>query len=194
VIQKRGSRWRVQVKHQGIVVADRTFDRKADAATWEREQKQQLLLGDYVPPSAGKQTVAVVTTSFLEVRRGQVSVRAWESDESALRPHILPRFGHQPVGAVRRMHIERFLNDVATSRSTATAARVRTTLRGLFDYAVRLRVIRDSPAAAVRLARPDSRTGEVVEFQPFTLGRCCRSWKRTGGGQGRWPTSPSPWA
>jgi hypothetical protein len=69
VIQKRGSRWRVQVKHQGIVVADRTFDRKADAATWEREQKQQLLLGDYVPPPAGKQTVAVVATSFLEVRR-----------------------------------------------------------------------------------------------------------------------------
>lgn len=114
--------------------------------------------------------MAVVATSFLEVRRGQVSVRAWESDESALRAHILPRFGHQPVGAVRRMHIERFLNDVATSRSTATAARVRTTLRGLFDYAVRLRVIRDSPAAAVRLPRPDSRTGEVVEFQPFTLG------------------------
>lgn len=114
--------------------------------------------------------MAVVATSFLEVRRGQVSVRAWESDESALRAYILPRFGHQPVGAVRRMHIERFLNDVATSRSTATAVRVRTTLRGLFDYAVRLRVIRDSPAVAVRLPRPDSRTGEVVEFQPFTLG------------------------
>ncbi len=170
MIQKRGTRWRVQVKHRGIVVADRTFDRKADAATWEREQKQQLLLGDYVPPSAGKQTVALVASSFLAVRQGQVSVRAWESDESALRVHILPRFGPQPIGAIRRMHIERFLTDLATTRSVGTAARVRTTLRGLFEYAVRLRVIRDSPAAVVRLPRPDSRTGEVTEFQPFTLG------------------------
>lgn len=123
-----------------------------------------------MPPSAGKQTVALVAHSFLEVRQGQVSIRAWESDESALRVHILPRFGPQPIGAVRRMHIERFLTDLAASRSVGTAARVRTTLRGLFEYAVRLRVIRDSPAAVVRLPRPDSRTGEDTEFQPFTLG------------------------
>lgn len=64
--------------------------------------------------------------------------------------------------------IERFLGTIASTRSVGTAARVRTTLRGLFYYAVRSRVIRDSPAAVVRLPRPDSGRSRP-EFRPFTM-------------------------
>ena len=42
MIQKRGRRYRVQVKHRGIVVADRSFERRSDALVWEREQKQLM--------------------------------------------------------------------------------------------------------------------------------------------------------
>ena len=84
MIQKRGRRYRVQVKHRGIVVADRSFERRSDALVWEREQKQLILMGDFVPPSAGRVTVAQLAKTYLEARRDQVSVRAWESDESAL--------------------------------------------------------------------------------------------------------------
>ena len=168
MIQKRGRRYRVQVKHRGIVVADRSFERRMDAAVWEREQKQLILMGDFVPPSAGKVTVAELAKTYLEARRDQVSVRAWESDESALRVHIVPALGRRPVGSVNRVHIERFLGAVASSRSVGTAARVRTTLQGLFDYAVRSRVIRDSPATVVRLPRPDSGRARG-EFRPFTM-------------------------
>ena len=168
MIQKRGRRYRVQVKHRGIVVADRSFERRTDALVWEREQKQLILMGDFVPPSAGRVTVAQLAKTYLEARRDQVSVRAWESDESALRVHIVPALGCRPIGSVNRVHIERFLGTVASTRSVGTAARVRTTLRGLFDYAVRSRVIRDSPAAAVRLPRPDS-GGRRGEFRPFMM-------------------------
>jgi integrase len=46
---------------------------------------------------------------------------------------------------------------------------LRTTLRGLFRYAVRTRRLSKSPAEDVPLPRPDSRTGKVVEVDPFTL-------------------------
>lgn len=98
---------------------------------------------------------------------GQVAVRKWESDESNLRVHIVPELGKLPVSAITSMHIERFLTRLATTRSVRTAAKIRVTTRGMFAYAVRTRRIRHSPTELVPLARPDSRSGRVVEFEPF---------------------------
>lgn len=53
------------------------------------------------------------------------------------------------------------------TRSVRTAARVRTTLRGLFRYAVRTRRLQVSPAELVPLPHPDSRTRKVVEVDPL---------------------------
>lgn len=169
ILKTKGGRFRVKVRYRGIIVADRTFERRGEAVRWETEQKRLLHDGDFIPPSAGRATVGEIAAEYQEARLGQVSVRSWESDESALRVHIVPKFGKMPVSSVTPVMVERFLSDLAVSRSVRTAARIRTTLRGLFDYAVRTRRIRTSPAANVRLPRPDSRTGKIVEFEPFTL-------------------------
>ena len=95
--------------------------------------------GEFVAPAAGRITVRELAEEFRDARKGQVSVRAWESDESALRVHIVPAFGKLPISSVTPPLVERFLVDLAVSRSVRTAARVRTTLRGLFRYAVRTR-------------------------------------------------------
>lgn len=161
--------WRVQVTYRSVVVADRTFQRKGDAVRWEMEQKRLLLSGEFVSPSAGKITVLELAEEYRDSRQGQVSVRAWESDESALRVHIVPAFGKFPISSVASVQIERFLSDLAVSRSVRTAARGRTTPRGLFRYAVRTRRLQVSPAESVPLPHPDSRTGKVVEVDPFAL-------------------------
>lgn len=169
ILKRPNGKWRVQVKHRGRVVADRTFVRRGDAVRWEMEQKRLLLSGEFVSPSAGRITVAELADDYRDSRNGQVSVRAWESDESALRVHIVPAFGRLPISSISSVQVERFLTDLAVSRSVRTAARVRTTLRGLFRYAVRTRRLSKSPAEDVPLPRPDSRTGKVVEIEPFTL-------------------------
>ena len=170
MINKRpNGRWRVRVKYRSVVVADRTFDRKGDAVRWETEQKRLLHGGDFVPPNAGRVTVEQLAGEYRAARKGQVSIRSWESDESALRVHIVPEFGPLPISSVTPVQVERFLTDLAVSRSVRTAARVRTTLRGLFLYAVRTRRLQSSPAEGVPLPRPDSRTGKVVEINPFTV-------------------------
>lgn len=171
MIHKRpNGKWRAQVKYRGRVVADRSFERKADAVRWELEQKRVLQSGEeYVQPAAGRITVHELAEEYRDSRLQQVSVRAWESDESALRVHIVPTFGKLPIAAVRPADIERFLSALAVSRSVRTAARVRTTIRGLFSYAIRTRRLRTSPAEHVPLPRPDSRGGKVSEVAPFTL-------------------------
>ena len=169
IVKTRYGTWRVQVKYRSVVVADRSFERKGDAVRWEMEQKRLLLSGEFVSPAAGKITVGELANEFRESRKGQVSVRAWESDESALRVHIVPAFGRLPISSVSAVQVERFLTELAVSRSVRTAARVRTTLRGLFRYAVRTRRLQVSPAENVPLPHPDSRTGKVVEVAPFPL-------------------------
>lgn len=169
IVKRPNGKWRVQVKYKSRVVADRTFERRGDAARWEIEQKRLLHSGEFVAPAAGRITVRELAEEYRDSRQGQVSVRAWESDESALRVHIVPAFGKLPISSVASVQIERFLTDLAVSRSVRTAARVRTTLRGLFGYAVRTRRLQVSPAEAVPLPRPDSRTGKIVEVDPFAL-------------------------
>lgn len=167
IIKRPNGKWRVQVKYKSRVVADRTFERRGDAVRWEIEQKRLLHSGEFVAPAAGRITVRELAEEYRESRKGQVSVRAWESDESALRVHIVPAFGKLPISSVTPPLVERFLVDLAVSRSVRTAARVRTTLRGLFRYAVRTRRLQVSPAELVPLPHPDSRTGKVVEVDPF---------------------------
>ncbi len=169
IIKRPNGKWRVQVKYRSVVVADRTFERRGDAVRWEIEQKRLLHSGEFVAPAAGRITVRELAEEFRESRKGQVSVRAWESDESALRVHIVPAFGKLPISSVTPPLVERFLVELAVSRSVGTAARVRTTLRGLFRYAVRTRRLQLSPAELVPLPHPDSRTGKVVEVDPFTV-------------------------
>lgn len=169
ILKTPGGRYRLKVKFRGVIVADRTFDRRIEAVQWETEQKRRLPQGDFVPPKAGRCTVKGVADEYREARLEQVSVRSWESDESALRVHIVPAFGRLPVDSISPVQIEKFLSALAARRSVRTAARVRTTLRGVFAYAVRTRRIRHSPAERVPLPRPDSRTGKVVEFEPFPL-------------------------
>lgn len=167
IVKRPNGKWRVQVKYKSRVVADRTFERRGDAVRWEIEQKRLLHSGEFVAPAAGRITVRELADEYRESRKGQVSVRAWESDESALRVHIVPAFGKLPISSVTPPLVERFLVDLAVSRSVRTAARVRTTLRGLFRYAVRTRRLQVSPAELVPLPHPDSRTGKVVEVEPF---------------------------
>lgn len=169
ILKRPNGKWRVKVKFRGVIVADRTFERRGDAVRWEMEQKRLLLSGEFVSPAAGRITVGELSDEYRDSRKGQVSVRSWESDESALRVHIVPAFGKLPISSISAVQVERFLTDLAVSRSVRTAARVRTTLRGLFRYAVRTRRVAKSTAEDVPLPRPDSRTGKVVEVDPFPL-------------------------
>ena len=94
--------WRVQVKYRSVVVADRTFQRKGDAVRWEiGAEAAPACRGSSSRHRPGRSRCASWPRSTARIsRQGQVSVRAWESDESALRVHIVPAFGKFPISSV----------------------------------------------------------------------------------------------
>ena len=172
IVKTSRGRWRVQVKSRGVVVADQTFDRRGDAVRWETEQKRRLVVGDFVPPSAGKVALRDVACAYLEQRKSAVATRTWESDQTQLDTHILPAMGDRAVGSITPGDIAQLLGDVAVRLAPATVAKVRVTLRGLFAFAVMTRRIRVSPVAEVPLPRPDhadERSFHAGTVNPFTL-------------------------
>lgn len=47
ILKRPNGKWRVRAKFRGVIVADRTFDRRGDAVRWEMEQKRLLQSGEF---------------------------------------------------------------------------------------------------------------------------------------------------
>src|ERR1700759_2863483 len=92
-------RYRARVKSHGRYVATRVFQRKADAVAWEQDQRRRLRLGEWIDPRRGQVPLSVVAADWLG-SRNSVKRRTRESDESAWRNYIAPRFGNWPVGSI----------------------------------------------------------------------------------------------
>ncbi|MDU0313173.1 site-specific integrase [Phycicoccus sp. M110.8] len=70
ILKRPNGKWRVKVKFRGVIVADRTFERRGDAVRWEMEQKRLLQSGEFVAPAAGRITVLALTGVRLGELRG----------------------------------------------------------------------------------------------------------------------------
>lgn len=163
-------RWRVRVKYQGRVVADRTFDRRTDAARWETDQRRHLEHGDWVDPRRAKVTLAEVAPAWLEHRRRTVAQRTWESDRSAMRLHILPAFGGRPVGSITRADVARLAGALSEGRRPHTVDRILASLSALLAYLVEDGRIRTNPASARRATAPDTSSADRHEIRPYSVG------------------------
>lgn len=162
-------RWRVRVKYQGRVVADRTFDRRTDASRWEAEQRRQLEQGDWVDPNRAKVTLDELVPGWLEHRRRTVAQRTWESDESAMRLHILPALGGRPVGSISRADVARFAGTLSEGRRPPTVTRVLASLSALMGFLVEDGRIRTNPATGRRAVAPDAAPIKKHEMRPFAV-------------------------
>jgi hypothetical protein len=144
------NRWRVRVKNRGHVVADRTLDRRADAARWESEQRRGLDQGDWIDPRRGDVTLAEMATIWLEYRRQTVSRRTWESDASAMSVHVLPAFGRRPVRLITRADVARFAVALGQYRRPKTVSRIVASLSALMSHLVEDGRIRKNPVVGQR--------------------------------------------
>ncbi len=135
----------------------RTFDRRIDAERHLASQTSSVLRGEWVNPrraatpfeSWGDQVMA----SRLHV--GQATAAR---DDSVYHNHLLPRFGDRPLGSVRALDVQAWVNDLAASGLAPTTVRRCVQLAAaVFDAAVRDRLIAVSPVPGVTLPKLDHR-------------------------------------
>jgi integrase len=159
-------RYRARVKSHGREVATRVFDRKGDAVAWEQDQTRRLRTGEWVDPRRGRVPLAFVASDWL-ASRSSVKRRTRESDESAWRNHIEPRFGRWPVASITAGEVMAWVGGlVSDGRAPATATRALATLRSILAFAVADGRVHVNVAASAKAPRVGSerREGHALTY------------------------------
>ena len=166
VLRSGTVRYRARVKFHGREVANRVFERRADAVAWEQDQRRRLRLGEWTDPRRGQVPLSDVAVDWLS-SRGLVKRQTRESDESNWRNYVRPRFGNWPVAAITTAEVSAWVGGlVDRGLAPATATRALATLRSVLAFAVADGRVSHNVAAAAR--RPTS--GRVRrEGQALTL-------------------------
>lgn len=169
MINKTGSgKWRVRVKSKGEVVADQTFDRKADAALWEAKQKRALTLGDFVDPRDGKETLSAAIDRWMTSRAGSVASKTLQTEGYALQAHIPPKLGHRPIASIHSADLDALYGNMLRSLARPTVMRFRNTLSSFFGWAERNRLIQKNIVLESRVPRGRGQDHHLEVF-PFDL-------------------------
>jgi integrase len=177
-IRSGAVRYRARVKSHGREIAARVFERKVEAVAWEQDQRRRLRLGEWIDPRRGQVPLSVVAADWLG-SRSSVKRRTRESDESAWRNYIEPRFGKWPVASITAAEVSGWVGALmARGLAPSTATRALATLRSILAFAVADARVQHNVAASVR--KPTSgrarRDGQALTLDELrTLTAACKS-------------------
>jgi len=130
-----------------------TFRTKGDAQAWLSGVETDIRRGTWVNPSEGRQTVAYWAERWLATT---VHLRATTKRgyEVALRTHVLPTFGHEPVSRIDQPAVKAWVAELAHPGSApGTIAGVRKVLRLVLGTAVDAEALATNPCDRVRVPR-----------------------------------------
>src|SRR5262245_11727937 len=123
-----------------------TFRTNREALTWKAAQ----LSGGVGTPAGRKTTLAEWATEWLALRKPDIAPRTHQYYDEHIRVHITPRIGHVALAQLSRLHVEKFLADLASDGvSNNVRFKVGKTLRTILKHAVNSDRIVKSPAAGV---------------------------------------------
>lgn len=117
---KHGLRYLVRVDWQGKRYTVGTYSTKAKAKKAEREARNRIDAGTFIPPSEAREqktkpepkitTVTDAMNAWLDTKRGSVTANTAELYASAMRLHILPALGSTDVTELRYDQIQQVVN------------------------------------------------------------------------------------
>ena len=136
----------------------RSFDRKIDAERCVVETQAELNRGNVIDPRAGQVTLAEYAAQWQVAQMNRRSTA--EATESRLRRHVLPTFGHRPIGSLRPSEIRAWVKGLSGKLAPSTVEACYRLLATILKAAVDDRLLPSSPCVRVRL--PDKFRGDVV--------------------------------
>ncbi|PPD27521.1 MAG: hypothetical protein CTY20_12530 [Hyphomicrobium sp.] len=89
-------------------------------------------------------TVELVGRRFIE-QDAKRNVASWQKIERGLELHVYPRWGHRPIGEIRRKDVHELLDEMVAGGRVGAAQDTRKHLSRLFNWAVDREIIYNSP-------------------------------------------------
>jgi integrase len=166
----------------------KSFSKKADAQSWlDMEVTAKVANGNYVPPRAGRITVAEVYASWTAVQ-GHIAPKTAATRASSWSSRVKPQWGNVAVGDVRTAAVRGWVTAMVTDGAgIPTVENAFGLLRQILGAAVEERRIPRNPCSGVKLPKRQhsdrgylshaqvralasavERNGEVVRFLAYT--------------------------
>lgn len=170
-VHREAESWRVKWRENGRQ-RTRSFSRKSDAETWDREVKRRQQLGQLAVqqltergPSLGEW----ITERWAPEHGVSLARRTREAYASAYSVHVAPWLDDVPIRDLTVSRLRAWQADrVAAGVSSETIRKARTFLSSVFRHAAESEAILSNPLALVRAPRGDHRE-EVIALAPRTV-------------------------
>lgn len=146
----------------------KTFDTKAAALRWAGEEEAKVHRGQRTDPTGARMKWGDWCDRWLPAK--QTEPRTRRTDESTARAHVRPRWGSTQLGAIARLDVRAWVNQLA--RAGASASTVRKAfylLSASLNAAVEEGILAVNPCAGVTL--PTNPTGQERFLEDAEVGR-----------------------
>jgi integrase len=156
--------WRARYRTSDGRERSKHFKRKLDAERWVSSQVTDRARGVWVDDRRGRETFAAfVDTSFRQTMVGlEPSTRA--TNESYLRTHVLPAFGHMQLAAIDYAICQAWVNELTTRKAPSTVVKAAQIMSKVMKVAVRSRLVPHNPMTDVDL--PTIRESDDIYLTP----------------------------
>ncbi|MBC5726795.1 tyrosine-type recombinase/integrase [Agathobaculum sp. NSJ-28] len=137
----------------------------------EKEQKKRAQLAEQARPSADKMTVQLWGDAWREVYTTNLRKASQERIRSLQQNYLYPLYGPVKIGAVKRIHLQNLLNDMAKKRAKDTVKHMLQMLTAMFTAAVEDDMINKNPAAGLSMpiCRPPATHRAISERERIIL-------------------------
>ena len=151
------SKWQVRYIDPNRRERSKTFRRKVDAERFLVQVESQKQRGDWIDPDLSATLFTDWARDWLTTRV-HLKPKTYAGYESALRVHILPRFGRTRLDRIDGLSIEEWIADLKASGLSASRMRQsHNVLSQVLKAAVRARYLPANPAEGVSLPRKAKR-------------------------------------
>jgi integrase len=151
-VHKQGKRYVVRWR-EGTRNRQRSFDRKADAQTWDLEVRRRRQLGTLAQLDVGTATLDdYVTGTWAPVYAPLLAPRSRESYAQSYDRHIAPTLGGLPLHSIKPAVISRWQTNVL-AHGHGAFTKARTVLSSILQTAVEGELLASNPVRAVRAPR-----------------------------------------
>jgi integrase len=135
---------------------------RRDAEAFERQQKERLRTGAYIP-KATRRTFAQVAEIFLkELKARSRRTATLAAYETVLNRHLLPEFGPREIGTLRRAVLGDYFHAMREKGATVhTVNRALRTLKALLFFALERELIERNPLQRFRPFETDKAEGRI---------------------------------
>jgi integrase len=152
--------YQVQIPLDGGKRYVKTHQLKRDAERDLVAQQAKLHSGDFIDARTSARPFRELVTTWERTRAAKLAPKTRERYASVTRTHLLPAFGSTPVGKLSRADIKEWFAAFADERkpdgeprySPGTVRKVQVVLSSILSEGVELGLIRENPAARLKLA------------------------------------------